>query len=103
MIFASMDLNFPPIEKDIITEMFEVEELTPGFKYTFKVAAVNTVGRGPFTDLLVVSTLERGMSKPKININWFKQSCELAINIIIFNFLRLHLIPRLQISLQGHS
>ena len=65
-------------KEDVSDEKFEVAELSPGVTYTFKVAASNAIGVGPFTDVLVVTTIEIG--KPKININWFKQSCELAIN-----------------------
>ena len=47
---------------NVKSEDFSARNLTPGFNYTFKVAAVNLVGIGPFSDLLVISTYALGMS-----------------------------------------
>lgn len=43
-------------------EYFLAQNLTPGVNYTFRVAAVNDFGEGPFTDLLRISTNEARMS-----------------------------------------
>ena len=47
---------------NVTSEAFPARNLTPSSNYTFKVAAVNIVGIGPFTDLLVISTQALGMS-----------------------------------------
>lgn len=43
-------------------EWFVVSDLLPGMNYSFRVAAVNTVGMGSFTDLVFVATEETGKS-----------------------------------------
>ena len=55
-----VDLSGPRNQtyKNVSAEKYIVEGLTPSRSYSFRVAAVNTVGMGPFSDAVTISTLE---------------------------------------------
>lgn len=42
----------------VISEKFEANDLNPGGTYSFRVAAINTVGSGPYTQMFFVNTPE---------------------------------------------
>ena len=59
-----MEFEGPGIQEvvNVTAEKFRADNLSPSFEYTFRVAAVNAAGVGPFTDSISTATKEIGMS-----------------------------------------
>ena len=46
---------------EVVGETFTADSLQPFSVYTFRVAGVNIAGRGQFTDVIIIRTLEDGV------------------------------------------
>lgn len=60
MDFALLFSSENGVSIDVKTERFVANGLTPARNYSFRVAAVNIVGRGPFTNPMIVTTMAIG-------------------------------------------
>lgn len=56
------------IPVEVTGTSFTDNQLIPGIHYDFRVAAINSIGRGPFTDSITISTTEIGMPQPQLLI-----------------------------------
>ncbi len=64
-IITSYTVEFGPSGNTLtiagITELtFTANELTPFINYTFRVAGVNSVNTGIYSDIIIITTLEEG-------------------------------------------
>ncbi len=66
-VITGYEVNFQQRDGTLITDgevvglTFAANGLQPFTNYTFRVAGVNRVGRGPFTDTFIIRTNEDGM------------------------------------------